>query len=173
MTGGIVPREERRNAMKRIVIVGILVAAMLFVTAAAAVERQRGGPDWNYCPYCGSNLSDDEFMGPGMMGRDRGPWPGWMHRGEGPGPGMMYRDWDRGPGMMYRGFGYGPEDTPECRKFLDDTMDLRKQFMEKQFDYSEALRNPQTTTETLSKLQKEIADLQVEIFRKSPRGCWR
>lgn len=159
--------------MKRIVIAGILVAAMLFVTAAVAVERHRGDPGWNYCPYCGSSLNEEEPMGPGMMEREWGPGPGWMRRGGGPGPGMMYRDWDRGPGMMYRGFGYGPEDTPECRKFLDDTMDLRKQFMEKQFDYSEALRNPQTTTETLSKLQKEIADLQVEIFRKSPRGCWR
>lgn len=159
--------------MRRIVIAGILVAAVLFVTAAAAVERPRGTTDWNYCPYCGSNLNDEETMGPGMMERGWGPSPGWMHRGGGPGPGMTYRDWDRGPGMMYRGFGYGPAEPPECRKFLDDTSALRKQLNEKQFDYAEALRNPQSTTETLTKLQKEISDLQIEIFQKSPRGCWR
>ena len=161
--------------MKRLMTVGFVVVLLLSFSAVALADGPRGLQDWNYCPYCGSRLNQGEGdMGPGMMYRGWESGPGGMHRGYGYGPGMMYRGWERGPGMMYRGWesGPGPEGGIECQKFLDETKDLRKQLNNKRFEYSEALRNPQATAESLAKIQKEMADLQAEIYGKAPRGCW-
>ena len=173
--------------MKRAILISFLMVALLSFSAAALADGPRGSEGWNYCPYCGSNLGEpDDYMGPGMMQRgwgygpgmmqrgwERGPGPGMTQRGwdRGHGPGMMYRDWDRGPGRMYQGWGYDPERRAECQKFLDETKELRKQFNDKRFEYAEALRNPDTTGEALSKLQKEMADLQAKLYDKAPRGC--
>ncbi|MGC9325760.1 MAG: hypothetical protein ACP5G0_13545 [Desulfomonilia bacterium] len=58
---------------------------------------EQGSEDWNYCPYCGSEI------GPGYgYGRGYGMGPGMMHRGYGPmhrwgGPDQYYgpRSWQR------------------------------------------------------------------------------
>jgi hypothetical protein len=99
-------------------------------------------------------------MGPGMMG------------GYGMGPGMM-RGYGMGPGMM-RGYGMGPGFyglSDECQKFYDDTVKLRKELHDKRFEYFEAVRNPKTTMETLTDLQKEMRELQEKIYSKAPLGC--
>jgi hypothetical protein len=97
------------------------------------------------------------MMGPGMMGR--GGY-GMMGRGM-MGYGMM------GPGMM-RGYNRG-YDAEAYKKFMDETRNLRKLLHDKKFEYFEAVRNPETTRETLSKLDKEIWDLQKQIYDKAPR----
>lgn len=119
-----------------------------------------GGQGGNYCPYCG------QYLGP------RGGYGGY-----GMGPGMMRgnRGYGMGPGIMggYGGYGtvpgYGQDE--ECQKFLDETAGLRKELYDKNFEYSEALRNPKTTAETTAKLDREIRDLQEKIYSKAPRGC--
>ena len=65
-------------------------------------------------------------------------------------------------------------------KFLDETVYIRKQLYNKQFEYSEALRNPNTKPETITKLAKEIQELQRKLYTKAPRGtnrgfrhCWQ
>ncbi|MEN8264255.1 MAG: hypothetical protein ABFR82_12410 [Nitrospirota bacterium] len=69
-------------------------------------------------------------------------------------------------GHMTGGFGpgYGTD-----RKFLDETTDVRKEIHNKRFEYSEATRNPETTADTLAKLEKEIYSLQDNVHKKAPR----
>jgi hypothetical protein len=81
------------------------------------------------------------------------------------GNGMM------GNGMMGNGMMRGYYQSEECQKFLDETADLRKELYDKRFEYYEANRNPKTTVETLTKLEREIFDLQKKIYAKAPLGC--
>jgi len=156
-------------------IVFIVVVCLSIAVVANAQQRHwgGGGEDYNYCPYCGSSLGPGGGYGYGMG-------PGTMHRGWGMGPGMMERGY--GPGMMERGYGpgrtergwggYGYRQSEECRKFLTDTTELRRQLHAKRFEYTEAYRDPKTTSAQLSKLEKEIDELQDKIIEKAPRGCW-
>ncbi len=117
------------------------------------------------------------MMGPGMMG----------YGGNGNGYGMM------GPGMMgYGGYGNGygrmgygrynnaPDNAPgygwnaqngwnpeKEQKFLNETVQLRKQLNDKRFDYFEAQRNPKTTRDQLIAIEKQIQDLQAKINDKA------
>ncbi len=59
------------------------------------------------------------------------------------------------------------------QKFLDETTDVRKELNNKQFEYSEAIRNPNTKPETITKLEKEITELQEKLYAKAPRGTYR
>ena len=143
-----------------------------YITSKQGLDlASRGQQGW-YCPYCG------QYMGPsGRMGRGYG----MMGGGYGMGPGMM-GDYGMGPGMMggygggYGGYGMGPgyyNQSEECQKFLDGTSGLRKELHDKRFEYTEALRNPKTTSETDARLRKEIDELQGEISKKAPIGCYR
>jgi hypothetical protein len=80
-----------------------------------------------------------------------------------------------GPGMMggYGGWGNYGQRTPSeaCQKFLADTAGLRKELHTKRFDYYEEMTNPKASPETLSKLDKEIRDLQGKIYEKGPQAC--
>jgi mono/diheme cytochrome c family protein len=108
-------------------------------------------------------------MGQGMMGGGIGQ--GMM--GGGMGQGMM--GGGMGQGMMGGGMGQGMmggyNQSEECQKFLDDTAGLRKELYDKRFEYYEAHRNPKTTVETLTRLDREIFDLQKKIYVKAPLGC--
>jgi len=89
-----------------------------------------------------------------------------MEPGFGVGPGMM--DNGMGPGIIGPGY-YGY--SPECQKFYDETHNLRKELVDKRFEYFELLRNPKTTGETAAKLEKEINELQDKIYDQAPLGC--
>jgi hypothetical protein len=97
------------------------------------------------------------MMGPGMMGMMRNMMmcPGMGQGMMGGGCGMM------GPGMMW---GYN---VVWYQKFLDETVDLRRQLNSKTFEYYEALRDPKTKTEDIVELQKEIQELQRKIYEKA------
>ncbi len=123
------------------------------------------------------------MMGPGM-GFGMGPGPGYGMMGMGPGmmmgPAMMpmMQNMMMGPGMMGGGYGFGPGMmgymySPQYQKFLDETRDLRKELWDKRFEYFEALRDPDTKPETLTKLRKEIYELRKEILKKAPFGIGR
>lgn len=91
--------------------------------------------------------------------------PGWFG---GMGHGMM-GGYGMGPGMMgWSGTGYGYD-----QKFLDETRELRKTLNNKRFEYFEALRNPNTTPETITKLEREITDLQNKLYQKFPQTAYR
>ena len=74
----------------------------------------------------------------------------------------------QGPGMMGQCYNWR---SPECQKFYDYTVQLRKQLHEKRFDYFEAFRNPKTTGEDITKIENEIEDLQEKLYLKAPVGC--
>jgi hypothetical protein len=169
--------------MKKLVIG--LVIVLLFAIVAIAYAQGPGwwgmGPRWGmgpgmmggqggwFCPYCGQYIGPrgGYGMGPGMMGGNGG---------YGMGPGMMggYGGYGMGPGMMGPGYGTGPGygQSEECQKFLDETTGLRKELYNKNFEYSEVVRNPKTTPETAANLEKEVRELQEKINSKAPRGYY-
>jgi hypothetical protein len=155
--------------LKRLVLASILVSLFAIVAIANAQ-----GPGW---------------WGGGMMGGGQGGYgmgPGMMWGGQGGnycpncgqylGPRGGYGGYGMGPGMMggYGGYGTGPGygQSEECQKFLDETAGMRKELYNKRFEYSEAFRSPKTTTETAANLEKEIRELQDNIYKKAPQGCW-
>ncbi|MFH1025052.1 MAG: hypothetical protein V1764_00035 [Nitrospirota bacterium] len=57
---------------------------------------------------------------------------------------------------------------------------MRKELNGKRFEYFEAVRNPKTDPETITKLEKEIGELKGKLNEKTPRGtrgfggpCWQ
>jgi hypothetical protein len=88
-------------------------------------------------------------MDPGMMGGMMGMCPNMM------GGGMM------GQGMMNI-------NHPRMQKFLDETKDLRRELLLKKFEYSEAMRDPETSPETLVKLLKEKKAIMLKLYEKAP-----
>ena len=146
-------------------------------------------------PYGGGYHPCQQMMGPGMMGYGGYGMMGQGHMGGygmmGPGqmrgmmgPGMMgyggYGMMGQGHmgGMMGYGKGYGKQGydaesykkyQEDYQRFMEETADLRKQMHNKKFEYSEAIRNPDTKRETVMNLEKEIRDLQWKIYEKSPR----
>lgn len=76
-----------------------------------------------------------------------------------------------GMDMMGAGCGSGQcgVENEESRKFLDETYSLRKEMHDKKFEYREALRNPDTTVATITKLERAIQSLKETIREKAPR----
>ena len=89
----------------------------------------------------GRHMMDSRMMGSGYGGHKMGSCGHMM-----------------GPDMM----GYGTEE--ENRKFLDETVGLRREMHNKKFEISEALRNPDTSRKTLLKLKKEILEIQIKMY---------
>jgi hypothetical protein len=111
-------------------------------------------------------------MGPGMMGPGWGGYgPGMMGGyGMGPGYGGGY-GYGMGPGMMGPGWRQGYGLNEECQKYLDETAGMRKELNNKRFEYFEAMRNPKTKPEELTRLEKEVWELQQKIYSKAPAVC--
>jgi|Deesub1362A_J573_1020465.scaffolds.fasta_scaffold00171_25 hypothetical protein len=171
--------------MKGILLSILLVLAVLTTDSLAHMEggMMSGGGQGRhegmettstyYSPYQMMGYGMMGMMGPGMMG-GYGMGSGMMGYGTCPcyGYGMMH-NMMMGSGMGYGGcgmmgpgmmWGYGAE---RYQRFLDETVDLRRQLNSKTFEYYEALRNPETKTETVIKLQKEIQELQRKIYEKA------
>ena len=68
-----------------------------------------------------------------------------------------------------------------CKKLLDETAGTRKDLHNKGFAYFEANRNPKTDPEAVTKIGKEIGELQNKLYAKAPQGtnkgfampCWQ
>ena len=135
----------------RKLVIALAVVGILAIGAAAFAY----GPGW-----WGGGSMMGRGMGYGMMGGSMGP--GMM--GYGMGPGMMGGGY--GPGRSYATNAYD-------RKFLDETKNLRKQLNGKRFEYFEALRNPKTTPDTIAKLEKEITELQKNIYAKASKTSYK
>ena len=91
-------------------------------------------------------------------------------------PGYGYHTMGTGYGGHMRGWTGGYD-----QNFLNETADTRRELNNKQFEYSEAIRNPNTKPETITKLETEITELQNKLYAKAPRGtyggysmpCWQ
>ncbi|GBE02377.1 MAG TPA: hypothetical protein ENH50_06440 [Nitrospirae bacterium] len=151
----------------RKLVIALAVVGILAIGAAAFAY----GPGWW---GGGSMMGSGSGMGYGMMGGGMGP--GMM--GGGMGYGMMgggMMGYGMGPGMMGGGYGTGRSYATNAydQKFLDETKNLRKQLNGKRFEYFEALRNPKTTPDTIAKLEKEITELQKNIYAKASKTSYR
>ena len=107
--------------MKKLILVGLMVMLAVTLTTATVYAGPFGPADtqWNYCPYCGSQLGPGGGygVGPSMVG-----------------PGMM------GPGMMHRGWGYGPQYGPQYPQSQGPMSEKdAKAFLE---NYLQSTRNP-------------------------------
>ncbi|HDH34139.1 MAG TPA: hypothetical protein ENG88_01640, partial [Nitrospirae bacterium] len=141
--------------MKRILLMTILIVGL---TATYSFADMGG--------HMGSDQSSQ-----GMMGSSQGMMSGQSQQQTGDsdyypcrqmmgGSGMM-RGMMGGSGMMRGMMGgsgmMGGKYSPEAyKKYLDETVDLRKKLLNKKFEYSEAIRNPDTTRKSRLKLEKEM-----------------
>lgn len=126
--------------------------------------------------------------GGGQMGQGYG-----SHMGQGYG-GHMSQGYGGHMGQGYGGhmMGYGPGagkfaiEDEAGQKFLEETYDLRREMHDKKFEYREALRNPDTKLETITKLEREMQGIKEKIREKAPLeaqkriggyggygGCWQ
>jgi hypothetical protein len=167
--------------MKKILLISVMIVAL---SAGYSIAQMSGGMMGGYqqpanpyqyqqqCPYQGGRgmMGGMGMMGPGMMG------PGMMGGGMMGGYQQQYPNQyqQQYPYQGGRGTGYGSSpdygnDTEKYQKFLDDTTKLRKELYDRRFEYFEIVRNPDTKKETISKLEKEIQELQKKIYEKAPR----
>jgi hypothetical protein len=134
--------------MKKLVL-GLTVVSLI---AFGALTYAHGPGGWGGGNMMGQGYGT-HMMGPGggnMMG------PGYGTHMMGPGGGHM---------MGWSGSGYD-------QKFLDETREQRRELHDKKFAYFEALRDPNTTPETKTKLENEIQELQEAIREKAPRTTY-
>ena len=127
-----------------------------------------------------TGLAIISILAVGAMAFAHGPggWGGGQMMGQGYGGHMMGQGYGgnmMGPGNggHMRGWGgQGYQGNAADSKFLDETADLRKNLHEKRFEYYEAVRDPGTTADTLTKLEKEIYTIQEKIREKAPRTVY-
>ena len=168
------PEEQ---ALKEEEDVSVDTAILLYKNVCA----QWSGYNWGMGPGMMSKgrMGGYGMMGPGMMGYGDCGMMGYGHMG---GYGMMGQG-HMGGMMGYGGYGMRGYDAEsyeryrenykksqeEYQKYLDETSSLRKKLHNKKFDYYEAIRNPDTKRGTILEIEKEIRDLQWQIYEKSPR----
>jgi hypothetical protein len=169
--------------MKKILVISILIAGLVVPYSFAQMQGgmmgqgmmgSQGQQQTGEMPYRGGyypcpnmmGMMGPGMMGQGMMGYGMGHMMGGMHGMMGSGmmgPGMM------GPGMMGQGM-MGYKGYEQYKEYLDDTADLRKKLHDKKFEYSETLRK--LRSDRLTRLEKEIQELQNEISKKAPRSAY-
>jgi hypothetical protein len=142
-----------RCSMKK-VLVSVTVVTLLAIGTFAYAH----GTGW----WGGGHMMGSGYgMGQGYGGHTMGPGYGGHMMGSGYGMGQGY-----GGHMSGKKGGYD-------RKFLDETADLRKELHNKKFEYFEAVRNSETDSSTITKLEKEIREIQEKIHEKAPRTAYR
>jgi len=130
--------------MRYVVFITAIVLLAVSAETAHMLKDDRHGRGQGY----DNRMRGYEFLGWGM----HGPWgSGYGNCGE-----MGY---GIGPGML----GY---DAARYDKFLNDTVDLRREFNIRQFDYDEALRNRNVKSDELIRMEKEMLELQMKIEEK-------
>jgi len=161
-----------KTNMKKIRITSIMAIGLIAGTALAQQtqtttnmpHRQMHGNMKTGCMMKGGMMGMPGNMGPGMMG---GGMMG-MH-GNMMGPGMMGGgpgNWGMGCNGMMGGMIMNRMTPDQQQAFMDQTVDLRKQMMEKRFTYMEAMRNPSTTPQELAAIEKEMLELRTTMMDK-------
>jgi hypothetical protein len=84
----------------------------------------------------------------------------------GPGSGMIEGIYNQD--IMPRDF---YKQSEACKKFLDETAEMRKELYDKRFIYYEKIRNPKTTEKEITLIEKQLQKLQGKIFEKNPIEC--
>ena len=113
--------------------------------------------------------------GSGHMMGNWGGGPGYMMGNWGRGPGYMMGNWDRGPGnynQYDRDYNTLNSKQKEQladlnRKFYDETRTLRDKLWSKSAELNALLSETNPDTGKISKLQKEISNLQAKLNEKA------
>ncbi len=158
--------------MKRFIFLAVLIMCLVATYSYAEKEGHMmdsgmmGSPGYGEAEKSGSESYGmmGRGMGPGMMNPGVMGYGGCDLMGYGMGSGKM------GHHQAMHGSGssgmMGEVSSEEQQKFLNDTVDLRKQLMMKRFDYHEASRNPETKPEAFKKIEKDMWELQKKIIDK-------
>jgi hypothetical protein len=156
-----VTKKQRRKIMKKVLV----VLAILFLSSMTALAQENSGNTGTGTGSPGGGAYGSGMMGDQGYGSGSGSTGG---QGYGPGPGMMGgQGYGMGSGNMMQGY----NQSPECQEFYNETAELRKELHVKRFEYAETQRDPKTTGETTTKLEKEVQELQEKISAKAPSGC--
>lgn len=156
--------------MKRILWLNILL--MVF-WGSQALAQMHEGMMGDYPEKGASGDYSQEYypMGPGMMMGGCGMMGNRM--GYGMGPGMMMGGYDMGRGMMHGMMGYGRghhwagvQNPEKYEKILNDTVELRKKIHDKNFEYFEAQRKPDTARKVVLGIEKELFELNQQLREK-------
>lgn len=75
-----------------------------------------------------------------------------------------------GPGGMEEPLWLKYQMYPECTQFLDETVDLRRQYHIKMFDYFEAARKPETSGRAMF-IEQEMRRIFLSIDARAPMRC--
>jgi hypothetical protein len=129
------------------------------------LQGEKSSSDDMMAPGYGGHMMDSgsggHMMAPGYGGHMGGKMGHDCGMDSGSGGHMMgsggHMGGMMGPGMMF-------DTEEEYLKHLDDTADLRRAMHNKQFDVSEALRDPKTDKNTLIRLKKEMLELKVKML---------
>ncbi len=128
----------------------ILIASTLIVGLATGLAFAHG----NGCGHRGSGYhmggSGYTKMGPCMM-NNYGGKGGWANK--------------NCPGAAGANQGSWNSDTQQ--KFLEETIELRRELNNKRFEYREASRASGAKAEQLANMEKEIIDIRTKIHKKA------
>jgi len=152
-----------KKNMKKTVIASVLAIGLAAGTAFAQMQTNTGQPN----QQMHGNMKSGCMMKGDMMGM-HGNMMGGMHDNM-MGPGMMgggWGNWGMGCNGMMGGTMMQRMTPDQQQVFMDQTVDLRKQMMEKRFAYMEAMRNPTTTPQDLAKVEKEMLGLRAKMMEK-------
>lgn len=125
---------------------------------------------YSYAHMHESGMTGHGMMGETSQGQTTSPGYGGHMTSSGmmgSGGHMMGSGSHMGCGEHMIGGIMGFDTEEENRKFLDDTTDLRREMHNKKFEYSEALRNPDTKGKTLLKLKKEMLEIKIKMYEKA------
>ncbi len=145
---------KMRTDLKRIIPSLILAIALLAGPSVTMGETKDTSP---------CNCFQKEMMAKKMMA---GKTKGFRHR-----MGMM----DEKNGMFMAMMGckgmagcmlLKRMSDEQRQRFLDDTVALRRQMMERRFDYLEALRHPDTSPKDLALIEKDMLNLRLKMLDK-------
>ena len=127
--------------MKKIIITSLLAVALV------------SGLAYAHGSGYGMGGNGGQMMGYGMMGGHHGMMGG-SNGGYGNCPGAA-------------GFNQNSWNSEQQQKFLNETAGLRKEMMDKRFEYMEAQRNPQITRAELMDMEREMMNIQEKIHQKA------
>ncbi len=154
-----------KTNMKKIGITSIMAIGLIAGTALAQQaqtttkqphQQMHGNMMNTGCMMKGGMMGMPGNMGSGMMAGGMMGMHGNMMGGRG--------NWGMGCNGMMGGMIMNRMTPDQQQAFMDQTVDLRKQMMEKRFTYMEAMRNPSTTPQELAAIEKEMLELRATMM---------
>ncbi|WP_457573817.1 hypothetical protein [Desulfolithobacter sp.] len=140
--------------MKKVTRKTVITAILALGLATTGLAQAHYNSDSPTQPQARQVMMGPGMMGPGMMGP--GMMNGFQHEGA----------WGMGCNPMMSGTAGMGMWSGLQQQFLDQTADLRKQMLEKRFEYMEAMRKPGTSPEDLAAIEKDMLDIRTKMMER-------